>query len=261
MLGLINPCDAPPSIQTSPFEVIPKSGVPGKLQLIVDLSSPEGKSVNDGIEPELCTLQYLRLYEVVEQVVRAGYGAVLAKMDIKSAYRIVPVHPDDRPLLGMLWKGVLYFNKYLPFGLRSAPKIFSALANALQWVFQQSGVMWIRHYLDDFVTVGTPSTQECNSNMELMLESCKGLRVPVAPAKCTSPAPVMVLLGFELDTIQMTVWLPVEKLQQTLALVREWAGRKACKKRELESLLGYLHHAAKVVLPGHTSVCRLIELL
>ena len=56
----------------------------------------------------------------------------MAKMDIKIAFRVVPVHPDDRMLLGMMWDGHYYVDGVLPFGLRSAPKIFNALANALQ---------------------------------------------------------------------------------------------------------------------------------
>lgn len=90
----------------------------------MDLSSPEGRSVNDGIEPELCSLQYLRVDEVVRQVMVRGQGTLMAKMDIESAYRNVPVHPADRLLLGMQWKGDVFFDTQLPFGLRSAPKIF-----------------------------------------------------------------------------------------------------------------------------------------
>ena len=44
-----------PNIHISPFGVIPKA-VPGKRRLIVDLSSPQGKSVNDGISKDLCSL-------------------------------------------------------------------------------------------------------------------------------------------------------------------------------------------------------------
>ena len=71
----------------------------------------------------------------------------------------------------------------------------------------------------------------------------------------------MVFLGFELDTTNMVVRLPEEKLQQILSSVREWAGRKACKRRELEFLLGHLQHAATVVRPGCTFVRHIIELL
>ena len=46
--------DAPPvqNLHISSFGVIPKKGQPGKWRLIVDLSSPQGHSVNDGIDPE-----------------------------------------------------------------------------------------------------------------------------------------------------------------------------------------------------------------
>ena len=67
----------------------------------MDLSSPEGASVNAGIELELCSMRYLRVDEVVRQIVKLGRGTQMAKMDIESAYRMVPVHPGDRPLLAV----------------------------------------------------------------------------------------------------------------------------------------------------------------
>lgn len=260
VVGPVDPERVPEGTQLSPFGVIPKSQ-PGKWRLIVDLSSPGGSSVNDGIEPELCSLQYLRLDEVVRQVVHSGPGTLLAKMDIESAYRMVPVHPADRLLLGVQWKGGVYFDTRLPFGLRSAPKIFTAVADALQWILQEKGVSWVAHYLDDFITLGAPGAQECQSNMEQMLSVCRHLGVPIAPSKCEGPATVLVFLGFEIDTVRLIVRLPEGKLQRTQAMVAEWVDKKACKKRDLESLLGHLQHAATVVRPGRTFVRRLIELL
>ena len=70
---------------------------------------------------------------------RLGPGALLAKVDIKSAYRLIPVHPDDRPLLGINWNGELYVDAMLPFGLQSAPKIFTAVADALEWCICKKG--------------------------------------------------------------------------------------------------------------------------
>ena len=100
VLGPFAP-DAMPGVQINQFGVIPKPHQPGKWRLIVDLSHPEGKSVNDGISSDLCTLQYTRVDDVVRQLLQLGPGALMAKLDIKSAYRIVPVHPQDRFLLGM----------------------------------------------------------------------------------------------------------------------------------------------------------------
>ena len=157
VIGPIHPAVLPAGTQVSPFGVIPKSSQPGKWRLIVDLSSPTNKSVNDGIDPEL----YLWLDEVLQAVVRCGRGSFLAKMDIESAYRMVPVHPQDRPLLAMQWAGQVFFDTRLPFGLWSAPKIFTAVADALQWVFKKHGVTWVEHYLDDYINIGPPNSGVC----------------------------------------------------------------------------------------------------
>ena len=62
-----------------------------------------------------------------------GSGALLAKIDIESVYHLVSVHPQDHPLQAVRWKGGIYFDPMLLFGLRSAPKIFTAVADALDW--------------------------------------------------------------------------------------------------------------------------------
>ena len=61
-------------------------------------------------------------------IVQLGKGTLLAKADIKSAYRNVPVHPADRWLMGMRRREALFIDTALPFGLRSAPKLFTAIA-------------------------------------------------------------------------------------------------------------------------------------
>ena len=119
------PPSSVPQVHVSRLGVVPKKWI-DKWHLILDLSSPEGRSVNDGIRPELCSLSYVAVDNAARMVTRAGQGALLAKVDIKSAYRLVPVHPEDRLLLGMAWDGAVFVDTILPFGLRSAPKIFTA---------------------------------------------------------------------------------------------------------------------------------------
>ena len=76
----------------------------GKWRLIVDLSSPMGSSVNDGINPEDFTLHYITVDQVIHLVSQFGGGALMAKFDVESAYRNVTVHPLDHYLLGMKWR-------------------------------------------------------------------------------------------------------------------------------------------------------------
>ena len=75
------------------FGLIPKGHNTGKYRLITDLSHPRGSSVNDGIDPALTSLTYITVDSVMEIVQQLGKGSLLAKMDIESAYRLVPVHP------------------------------------------------------------------------------------------------------------------------------------------------------------------------
>ena len=98
------------------------------------------------------------VWDVVNEIVRRGRGTQLAKLDIKSAYRNVPIHPDDRWLLGMNWRRALFVDSVLPFGLCSAPIIFTPLAGAAEWNARTRGVQGIIHYLDDFLIIESPGS-------------------------------------------------------------------------------------------------------
>lgn len=247
-------------IHCSSFGVIPKKNKPNKWRIIVDLSSPDGHSVNDGIVRELASLGYVSVDDVVDHVLELGKGTMLAKMDIKQAYRNVPVHPDDRPLLGTRWAGQVYMDAVLPFGLRSAPLIFSAVADAVQWIMLEKGASWLSHYIDDFVTLGPPNSRECETNMGIMHEVCEEVGLPVEPEKDEGPATGITFLGVELDTEALEIRLPAEKLRQMRSLLTSWRGRKACRKRELLSLIGVLTQAGRAVKAGRSFVRRLLDL-
>ena len=259
LLGPFHPAEIP-GLHINRFGVIPKSGKPGKWRLIVDLSHPEGRSVNSGIDPQLCSLSYVRLDQVVEQLLTLGPGTQLAKLDIKSAYRIVPVHPEDRMLLGMQWQGEVYVDAALPFGLRSAPKIFNSLADALAWILNHHGVEHLWHYLDDFLTCGKPGTDECLGSLQTMVEICRNLGVPLAIEKLEGPATCLTFLGIVIDTILQELRLPEDKLKRCREVAQSWLTRKRCTKRELLSVAGQLQHAATVVKPGRTFLRRLFDL-
>ena len=169
-----------PNCQISRFGVIPKNRQPGKWRLIVDLSHPKGKSVNDGIAKDLCSLKYITLEDAVQQILTLGPGTSLAKIDIKSAFRLLPVHSADRHLLGMKWNGEIYLDSCLPFGLRSAPRLFNILADLLEWILQQEGVSVCLHYLDDFLTVDPPKSPVCQQNLDTIRQICEWLGIPLA---------------------------------------------------------------------------------
>ena len=247
-------------IHVSRFGIIPKPHQPGKWRLITDLSHPRGASVNDGIDPQLCSLSYVSVDDAVCAIWRLGVGTVLAKFDLESAYRQIPVHPQDRLLLGVMLGGQHYVDGALPFGLRSAPKLFNAVADALLWIMGQHGVKEAMHYLDDFLVFGSPGSQECEKALDISLQLCKQLGVLVAPQKLEGPETALSFLGILIDTQKKELRLPGEKLSRLKGLILTWKGRKSCQKWDLLSLIGQLQHACRVVRAGRTFLRRMIDL-
>jgi len=249
-------------LQVSSFGVIPKRGQPGKWRLIVDLSSPRGTSVNDGIDPEEFMLQYIRLDQIISMVAKHGKGALLAKFDVEAAYRNIPVHPEDRRLLGLKWWGKFFVDLVLPFGLRSAPFIFNSVATMVEWILiNNHSVSDIVHYLDDFILAGPPDSSVCAQDLATSLIVCNKLGLPLHPKKCEGPATSLVVLGILLNSEDLTARLPEDKLIALKSLIQSWVPRRWCNRHQLESLIGHLHHAAKVVWPGRSFIRRMIDLL
>ena len=75
-----------PKLHNSRFGVIPKKHQPGKWRLILDLSSPVGASVNDGIPKDVFSVQYMSMDDVIDGIMTYGRGTLTAKFDIESAY-------------------------------------------------------------------------------------------------------------------------------------------------------------------------------
>ena len=133
-------------------------GVQIGWRVIFDLSSLEDHSVNDNIPKEYGTIIYETLEDAICMVAQAGKGAIMMKRDLKSAFRHVPINPCDYWLLIFEWQGKFYVDMFLPFGLRTAPRIFNLFMEALHWVFETFEEWNVMHYLDDFLLVFPPGT-------------------------------------------------------------------------------------------------------
>lgn len=108
----------------------------------------------------------------------------------------------------------------------------------------------------------------------MTLLHCWALRLPSMcskPGHCISclqeiglanrPSPLLTVLGIELNSLSQVACFPADKLRALKELICSWLPRKWCNRHKLESLIGHLHHAAKVVWPGRTFLQRIIDLL
>ena len=207
------------------FHCSPKKD--GTIRIILDLSSPQGTSVNEGIPSELFSVKYSSFDDAVSIVRDIGIGCFMAKIDIKHAFRLCPVHRSDWPLLGYKWLGKYFFDIRLPFGSRSSPFIFNTFADALNWILvHKFSLTCIIHYLDDFFICAS-TFSECQQKVSTVLNVFRSLGVPIALDKLEGPSQRLVILGIEIDSLNSCIRLPEDKLTSLSASVVTWVHRKS----------------------------------
>ena len=217
-------------------------------------------SVNDFISKETFTLHYATFDQALALVAWHGQNAVMAKLDIKQAFRLCPVHPADLELLGIHWEGQYHINLRLPFGLHSSPYLFNCLADAFEWILKNNYMLTdLIHYLDDYFTMAPPNSKTCADDVNITIHMVSHFVIPLAPEKLEGPTTSLVFLGILIDTNRMETALTEDKLKELLAELQCWCSRKKCLKHELLSLIGKLNWACRVIPVGCIFLCRLID--
>ena len=247
-----------PISHISPLGAVPKPD--GSIRLIMDLSQPKGDSINDFISKDEFPCNYTPFDEATRLVRKTGRGCFLTKVDIKHAYRILPVRPQDWPLLVYYWEGQYYVDLKLPFGCRSSASIFSDVADLICWIINNKYDLVVIHYSDDYLLVSPPVPSLAVQQKQTLLAVFKYLNIPTADDKIIGPATALPFLGIDIDTKEMTIGVPKPKLDAILTLLPKWRGRRTATKQQLLSLIGKLHHISVVVRPGRLFLRRLIDL-
>ena len=232
----------------------------GSYRLILDLSSPRGEAVNEGIDRQEFSVTYSRFDDAVDIVHALGRGAYMAKIDIRHAFRICPVRKAQWQLLCYWWQGAFFVDTRLLFGLRSSPYIFTALAELLLWILiHVMGISHCIHYLDDYFCTSVTQGQ-CQRDMRTLMATCEDLGVPLTPDKIIGPTRTLTYLGIQIDTERMMVSRSSrgEICQACCAVAHLGHAQKMHEARAALSI-GALSFAAKVVKPGRMFLRRLID--
>ena len=167
-----------PKYQMSPVGVVPKKAS-GEFSIIHNLSYPEGTSVNDKISSSACSVSYASTEDAIHLVKTSGAGSYIEKTDIRKAFRIVPLCPEDYCLFCFEWNGQFYFDN----GVFIFVQIFKTFSTAIQWMaHHKQGVQHMTHILDDFFTV-SPIVSQCQNDLLKFMDTCSDINVPMAPEK------------------------------------------------------------------------------
>ena len=218
-----------PNLQCSPLGVVPKKD--GTWRTIMDLSFPHGSSMIDYISKDEFSLHYATFDQALSLVARYGKDALMAKLDIKHAFQLCPVHLEDRELLGTHWQGQYYLDLCLPFGMQSSPYLFNRLADAFEWLLKTNyHIQDLMHYMDDYFTINPANSLVCAHNVHTITQVASSLDIPLASNKLEGPTTQLVFLGILIDTTCMETSLPDDKLHELLSELHSWPSCKNVAK-------------------------------
>ena len=236
---------------------VPKGN--GGICQITDCSRPEGLSVNshcDSLLEEFC-------FKSVENVVDILEGSdFMTVVDIKAAYRSVPIRADHRKYQGFSWilDGIesWFEDNRMCFGLRLGPMYFNYVSTFIFDVLTNKGFK-IVNYLDEFIAISS-SYEDCLSAQRELVSTLRFLGFHVAFDKLVHPSNTVTYLGIEIDSANMELRLPKAKLTKLRELLNIAVARKRISRKELESLGGLLSHCSHVVQGGKI-FCRCVFLI
>ena len=246
----------------SPIGLVPKDkGL--KTRLIFHLSYPRtGESVNSGIPKERCTVKYPDFEEAIKLCLREGRGCSLAKSDMSSAFRHVPLRRDQWYLLIMkavnpIDNKVYYFvDKCLPFGSSISYAIFQAISDAIAYIVKYRVGKKNVNYLDDYLFAAALKLA-CDRQVTEFLEVCRLISFPVALEKTFWGTTLLVFLGLLLDTEKQLVCIPTDKIVKVREMINWFLGRKKATVLQFQKLCGSLNFLCRCIVPGRAFLGRL----
>ena len=221
-------------------------------RIVVDLSWPKGYSINDGIKPNFYLGQEINLKlptvdYMADRVRFLGQGCYMYKLDVSRGYRQMRLDPLDWPLMAIKHKNQLYMDMCPPFGLRTAAMMMQCTNMAVSYIHSLHGFL-SRPFIDDFG--GAELHHNVSSDALTTLQNViYNVGLVEAPGKTFQPSTRMPWLGIDIDSVEMTLSIPQQKLQEVKSVVKQWEGREMANRKQVQSLMGSLNFVGSVAPP------------
>ncbi|PSR71582.1 hypothetical protein PHLCEN_2v12542, partial [Hermanssonia centrifuga] len=205
-------------------------------------NDPLRLSVNASINSDDFPTEWGTFSETSQLILSLPAGAMAATFDIAAAYRITPVAPQQQNALCIFWRGKVYVDRAVAFGLRSSAGVFGALADMLVAIYRASGFGPLTKWVDDFLVIRLPGQEWTEDEF---IELTARLGVPWGRDKTRPLAMRQQYIGFIWDLTKKLVSLPIDKLSSVFSLLDRWLEPKAVfTSREAAHLHGKLVHVS-----------------
>ena len=233
----INYAEIPSEVHVSRLFGVPKDEI--DVRPIIDLSF-----LNKFIKTPRFKMEHLdRTLRLLQHPAWAGI------VDVQDAFLSVWIAPVFRKYFCFFLNGIMHMFKRMPFGLTTAPWIFSRLMRIIKKFLRRKGVN-VNSFIDDFI-IWSRSQVVAARHLRWTKEVLVWLGLKVNIKKSfTTPKQQLKYLGVELDLQTLTMSLPSKKVEKILSLCNSTAQLQYVTRHDLEGLVGLITFFHSVVPLG-----------
>jgi hypothetical protein len=219
-------------------------------RVILDMSYPEDKAPNtfiprDNYLGEPCKLKLPSPRHLADLILERGKGCYVSCYDLLNAYKQLPLTPEDWIYTGMKFKGKSYMEIKLPFGAPHSAGLMQNTLLAVIFILEEMGIVSLG-YIDDIASVNTDYLSAIVDYV-IILTVLEALGLDVAQHKLIPPSTLVIWLGVEFDTVEMTMKVPRSKLTAIVDICKEHACSSTIRRKALKSILGKLLHIVQIL--------------
>ena len=217
-------------------------------RVILDLSFPQGYSVNDGVQRDIYLNTYFEL----------NYPSVDAAVD-HLTIRHIRIDPGDLDLLGLKHEQ-LFIDCTLPFRFHHGSVFSQRCTDPVRYIMKNNfNFPYLYNYIDDLVYTGLP--HDIYRSYNTLIALLQELGLEISQSKVVPPTNNAVCLGIQIDNSSRTLKIPAEKLLDIQNICKKFASKSKVTKNQFQSLLGSLLYITKCVKPARFFLNRMLQLL
>lgn len=170
----------------------------------------------------------------------------LVKLDLSDAYLTVPVHSSHKKFLQFRWGGRVFQFRCLPFGLSSAPRVFTKLLKPIMAYLRRQGIRLVI-YLDDILIMNS-CPAALVKDLLLVRSTLEEVGFLINIAKSVlSPTQQLEYLGLLIDSTTMSLALTESKVTSIISACQKLLSAKEFPIWDISSLLGNFTWATTAV--------------
>jgi hypothetical protein len=263
--GPVEAAAVPPDAKISGIMVRPKPN--GSVRVILNLSAPKGRSVNDGIDKKEFPATMSSTAAWLAVLNEAGRGCLMTKTDWAAAYKHITVREEDTDLQWFSWCGKFFKELCLIFGGVSSAGIFDDAAKVvLDLVCRRASFprSMVCQHLDDVCAAAAAGSDSLERFDAAFKEIAADVGVELAPRddhdKSFAPCTAGVVFGVHYDTVAWTWAIPEDKLAATCILLEQAMSEAELPAKTVRSLVGKLIHVKALVPGGRFNIDKIMRM-